>query len=660
MNQRLVYLDLSRFIINVANFIDSTPLCVIEQIAKSMSLYFVEDENCRDTMIHKIKSKECIVIEVENGISHLTKDIQQKIISFVNFETSFDDWTASTLETAFFHVLDFRVGNNYVVDPDFKIGMKTSQEPYLYDPAILYRICLDRNIKTTQFTTMEEMGECVKNSFTTEHLVTTINEIVSEMEVIDLIKLKDFLTQPIQNEPINVEHINVENVECTTIETNPVKKLKPYVPSGSAIVDVITSLTKKFEDFTFLINRFTPLSHEEAAYISAYLYGIDVTESIDPMKQYLHIKRLAGKKMLDTYLPIDDPTFKDKYMYAFNDWYKVLNHWNPKFNSLYNESHIKKFCQRNGYLSMSREENMKNLFMSRAIPSFHLGVLPKLIKDETSKCKIKTLILQDTIEEVKDSSQLITYGTIDDEKDDSSMVCTVEGYTEYLKNVKSFTHPVHVGEIIPKVAIDKLKQMCIDNVSKHQEFGYLYDAIILVETLDVKLNSEARIFKESYIEDNVPFIDDFLEGLLELGMYMRGWKVKRENGEDPILYPLEEKSTFFFPDEDNYGKILINVSKAIHRLEKIILKCPNELKLLFTNLPLIIATFDGDKVEYIANQNVEMGLTIMDRILICKEGDSIHGCIRMSSDKFLSSYCFYSLVVGTVPKFSMSNVDLIS
>lgn len=78
------------------------------------------------------------------------------------------------------------------------------------------------------------------------------------------------------------------------------------------------------------------------------------------------------------------------------------------------------------------------------------------------------------------------------------------------------------------------------------------------------------------------------------------------------------------------------------------------------NLPLIIYNYLNNR--FTQSNSSDEGLTIYDRINIVKEGEdgSIQSCIRMTSNKFVSSAYYYMRLLSLYVPFHISDVSYIS
>ena len=660
MSHRQTIVDLSRLYVNIGRFDPNTPLCAIIQVGKCMAIDIAHEERLALSdpknvhhLINKIMSREIRRITFKGTISHLEMKVKQLVACFVNSDPGLK-WDNSTLEAAFFHTISFRDGKDYDVDPNFQMGFKTPENPHNYDPCILYRICLDKGLRTTRSTTMEEMADMVRASMEDrKQIVTSIESLVQNLATRDLIAVRTYIAslKPTLHIPTSVTTAAPPKAHTRDI---PDKDIKSWT------ADVVGGIHRNFRDYMYLINRFNPTTHEDAIGITAFLFGIDITDSLNPLKQYREIRRLADIQKIGEYVPIGDPIFSTRYL-SNPTWYRINAVWNPKFNAFYGEDAVTVFANDEGYHPDSMESAEGFLAMSRVTPTFHMGIVPQMITSVDQK--IETVIGKDPILEV-DQDSLISYGISEiTDRSELPIILTAEELTSYFKSVQNFTNPGKAGEQISKIAITKLKRICETRMAQEsktiaKEFSNLLEVIVDIEKKSIEFNKEARELKTLYdsSDSSRENIAGFLGSVLELGMYMRGWRIPRYQVSDPNNFPLAERETHVESGEENSGLLMSNVAKAIGKLEAAAQK-----EVCLSQLPLIVNVTNADgEVEYIVNRDDDKGLTIMDRVRICKVGETVHACIRLSSSHLLASYSFYALAVGIIPPFNIKNIAYIS
>jgi hypothetical protein len=202
----------------------------------------------------------------------------------------------------------------------------------------------------------------------------------------------------------------------------------------------------------------------------------------------------------------------------------------------------------------------------------------------------------------------------------------------------------------------------------------LKSAIRLVDMRDIELSQHAQeILKMSSPSNNGGGDEKVrdqtvrsFEQLLNLGMYMRGWKVSQSTEKSPHPFPLSSLDTIVEPERQ--AEVDLNVTAAIAEYEKSIDEITNsEVRRLVRSAPLLRLISRGGSggttgllPHFGATVNVEQGFTIEDRVGIVKDGveGSLFSCMRMSSNLLVASAYYYLITsLGHDPGFDISLMD---
>ena len=112
-------------------------------------------------------------------------------------------------------------------------------------------------------------------------------------------------------------------------------------------------------------------------------------------------------------------------------------------------------------------------------------------------------------------------------------------------------------------------------------------------------------------------INSFVK-LLELGMYMRGWKVSQNTENEPFPFPLSSSDSIVEPERQ--PEVDLNVTIAIREYEESLdAITDSELRRLVRSAPLLRLISRGGTPSsplphFGATVNIEQGLTVEDRI----------------------------------------------
>lgn len=220
-------------------------------------------------------------------------------------------------------------------------------------------------------------------------------------------------------------------------------------------------------------------------------------------------------------------------------------------------------------------------------------------------------------------------------------------------NMRSFQMPNKPNGIeFEEHQINRLIVLCNDEIKDREPAKARLNLVTTINRLkeEIKLISkEVKQMCNIYHNDKVlkPVILNILNNLVEMTMYMRGWRSKNKS-ETKENYPLINTSVF------NQTNVDINTNLAIHKFEESCLAFP-----LFLNLPLY-RYIDG---KYVASSTKESGLTIGQRLNIVKLGyssDNVSACIRITSNLFGASAHYYLQLLGVELPFDIKELRYIS
>ena len=175
----------------------------------------------------------------------------------------------------------------------------------------------------------------------------------------------------------------------------------------------------------------TPQNHEEAIIFSGKRFGIDISESNNPIRQFYHLCERFNHNIDGVYSPIEDDVFQR--MYLMNpQWFNVKNHWCEKLNCIYNIKNLRLFLKSEGFktsefYNKSINELEKILIGTRYDNNYYLGLNPYSNEEFTA-------IEKENIIEI-DPELIITVGSI---KNKNILYVTPKELASYFRNVKKF------------------------------------------------------------------------------------------------------------------------------------------------------------------------------------------------------------------------------
>ena len=524
---------------------------------------------------------------------------------------------------------------------NFKYGIQTPDEPDKLNACVLFGICKANRIETRSDSTLDEMASNIKLLFSLRnpsisHSIRTAiidNMMYGGCEGYQLINVLSLI-----NPLLSLKFINNNITENSEIFMNHQIEIKH------------DELVRVANNIRLRNIRTKPRSPAEAVAMAAIYHKIDISEVRNPLAEFQELTR-------SRYIPLD-PVLINRLKQSEEHPDIIANpRLNVTFNpnlpcELYDNDDLITMCLNEGYSETDTrmEEPYTILQTAYLMPTFFHGrqevdIMNKLttLADEVDELEYDNVILFLNRSE-NNNARVYTYGEL----------------ASTFASFKRFQKPDGNNEMFTMEAINKLSVLCGKDQYQNESENSFMERLELGREIDnIKLymddnHEQVRQFiarYEQFSSENQQKIRDFIELLLKCGMYMRGW-----SGEGPYL--LTAISTNVPADEQ--PNIELRVTQSIGDLES----CFEEMNLfdgdfgnLAKELPLMF--YNSRNNELLPSTNEEEGLTIYDRINIVKGGDdgSIQSCIRMSSNRFISSAYYYMKLMSMPITFNIADLD---
>lgn len=662
---------------------ENTPYCVFLQIFKSFG-YDIDIGLLNNSLITKllkeIRTKKIV------SIQDVTRENAIEVAQMINRD---EHWDFKKLKEAFNHLKKYYlVFKPEIPVLDFSIGMKTNDDPLNYDSCILYRICSYYGLSLTSSTTLEDMYIMVRLlNENVENLKSSLQKNIDSMNKNKLISVIVSMKKE------NFTNINpiilLEKKECLENVSN----------SDKIDLTKLSEVCDKIKNYNYLAYRHEPKNYEESIILSAIIFGINLIDAINPTEQYQHIKHCFLRNI--QYEPINDDLFHKKYKINKNH-YDVTKTWNPYLTSIYDSTQIEKFARFEGYstLHLSEGEIMTYngfLQLMNVSNTFYHGINPNMIKTLDQIITVEIDI--DTIENYS-YDELISYGI---ESEGKFFVFNIATLTEYFEHEQMFKNPLDVKEIFTDESILKLKYICFQIIGNNSDqlCEEEYNSIIsYVSSINMGENDiindiikESRYIErinkskkssiiEKYtkllktienIEKNISYVNEydkklkyyythgyketittFLNYILELGYYFRGWKVEKvDKSIDKEILPINSLNSYI--SESNFDQIEQNSIEHLLKINTFLNGLNSDTVKIIKQIPLIHISKNGSNIIFLHNKRVNQGLTVVDRINICVENKDINSCMRTSSNYFLSTAYYYMSILGLNKPFNIKD-----
>jgi hypothetical protein len=357
-----------------------------------------------------------------------------------------------------------------------------------------------------------------------------------------------------------------------------------------------------------------PCTNSEAIAAAALQFKEDLTYSKNPLFDYY------SRQLYNDYI---DPELV-KILRMNRNIINMRKYFNPVFALDYYTKHtLSEMSRKVGFNPRLNELNMYlNMQTNYLTDNFYHGWQVKMLSDESPF----------TLETLGDYNNVVCYGNF------------VDGFYGY-----TFGDLIHIYRVNKKlikpntveVLLDKREVATLLEIadSNCPELAYV---IRRIQKSNANDDKAILIFREIYEKLSKPLqeaIYKVLYKLLELGMYMRGWK-----GVGPYptsANPLQPQHMM------NTARRLKPMIEEYHK---------NEAAKMVLDLPL----YKFSHGTWKKSTSQQDGLTIYERLIIVDKNETVYACMRMSSNWLVSSAHKYFTVIGEPAPFNIRSLTHIS
>lgn len=376
------------------------------------------------------------------------------------------------------------------------------------------------------------------------------------------------------------------------------------------LITKLVHLRQRMTDY----NSRMPGTNAEAIALAALQYNTDISYSAIPIIDYY------SKKICNCYHDI-----RLRKIYTYNK--RILN-LTKTFNPLFPMSYYSRACLESlshGYGftgSLPNIDMYLNLQLNHTIDNFYHGWQEKLLRDTSA-------IL---FEDISGRDDIVCFGNFLD----GFLPYIVEELVDLYSTKNMFSHPNILEEELPPRAVITL-QTIANSISPE-----LSNILRRIKILDTQIDDDLKKVIHWYTELTVAeqnYAVNLLTKLLDLGMYMRGWKGKGDS------YPIKRRP--YTPEVDGF------VTIAFWPVYE---EYSNPVGKRILDLPLYRHTYGTWK----RSREIKDGITIFQRVAKVKNNADIYACIRMSSNWFICSAYKYLTLFGLPEPFNLNEIDYIS
>lgn len=622
-------------ILITGNLNPSIPYIVLKELAFEMGLLVSVERLENDVKYWAKIFKKLTKLEPQK-ITDYEKD-HDLLIQMINPLES--KWENENLKNAYIFLnlfIEFLKGNQNDQTFNFsfmKAELQSNKNPCSFNACILYALCKSKNIiipLNASYQDMESLMIQYDQQKQSEEIDTiTVGSIdfhsEASPELFSPLAISQEYNSPVANSPVKCIEGRLEDKGLFQIYTE---------------IENLESESSLFTDINYVLDLVEPKNNIQAVILGSLLFNKDFTKYIEPLREFRRHKMNLGVSVSDVkmnHIEKMNPMINELYLY-FNPYiprnaYKldVMDHHLQMFSYLPSE-----------YIGTTSYQILQELHLQE---NFHLGFHFNIINVETP-------VLLDRIDDLQ-NFDLVCFGV----RDEVLQATSWKELKDIFQNMMMFVNPFEKKRVFTKEQIERLLRLgkWILN-SNHFRFRYLFENISertmqdikeCIETIEqIQFMQQTDFYfltniKHEYEVKTMKEKDLILlafEKLFLLTMFMRGWDGKTDD------LPIHHA-----PYPTNTPELEKKILECIFELDEINVKTKN----FIYKLPLMIW-----KNEFVQSVLEEQGLTIGDRIKIVKNGetDGVHSCVRMTSNVFGSSYCFYCKVFKIYEKFNIKDL----
>lgn len=631
-----------------------TPSFIIYYIARFCKISYKEykismDHYCEE-IIREINDFDYPEINIP---SHNSTDSElRRLIKFISPLSISTEWSNESIIEGYDHLMKFKNYRGEIYDKGdkekFHIGHKTDINPLAINEIIAYSMAKYHNYQMDRTTTFDEIIAFIERLLSRK--ITTFKNsllhIINGSDETTILKLY-----------YQIGNLSSGNEEIFELPDNKENKFAIDIP-------MLEMTFNDFFDKKRIATRMIPKTNYEAIIIIALKYGINVTHSSFPLKEFDNLKRR-------NFIP-HCPSFSKKYSIS-KSFFNLKKKWCLQLSNqnVYNIEQMRNFCLEEGFekvANLSFGECHSYLKSTKNVFNFYFGRHPL--------CESKISVIEhEPITEIEDEN-IICFGSEFDNKLD---YITFDELNDHFTANKMFISPVD-DEIIEDRAINKLKMFCQKITGKNlaivkKLLTTITDLEKIKKIMDTKSTDLKLLILKSSDQIKIN-INSFFIHALEMGLYMRGWKVRKD-----VDFPLISEDTIC-KDADEalcdkeyiktiYGENFVYTNKQFYidntiasyeKAKEILNSLPSEISIMIRSLNTIRFNKKG-KVEEIMGMIFKGASVSREETLVECMGNMFSGieknvsCIRTNSNWILYSSAWYMYLFGFEVPFKIDKID---
>lgn len=612
------------------------PNCVLHELADNKRID--ANENKLNDYVYRANIFKLISESEPTKVSYpFSQNDLSEVAAFLNPCPEIE-WTEYALVKSFNLMMNNiwnQPHNIKLLDKVKDFGYPTPSKLVSITPAVCYNILTHMKVDTKPNTSFESMISILSYGRIKPNLIKEISLTLSLHSSSKLLSILMDLNNSINNNNINgSSNINTHNSIFSSNTNNDDIDYKRL----SNICD--SKISKK----EIIGKSYVPTSKEEAIAAAAHFFSVDITCSSNPLLEYSNVvlHRQKSDPIMKELEDVNPKVFKLEYQF------------NPLLPlSMYSHSILILLLKKDNipHRRDSSDLELYNLLTTKyTVDAFHYGVLNKPKSYETI---IDLIDVRDNTSNNHSNNTIVSYGSV---INGFQLYQACELYTMFETN-RTFTDPE--SDVFSRSNILELKRICSKYCSPSSrlttsdkiQWKRLHDIILIIEELmsniSVCMNELVSNYYTKYNDKEKTDVKELLYDVVYAALKMRGWDGKSK-------WPVTH-----VPSVDDTDKVALLSGPYVSKITE---KAASMGKLGDYILKLPLLHISVDKEIYI-NSDPDRGLSIGDRLQIIKDYnygiDSVHACVRGSSNYLLISGCMYLSAIGEVFSFDIHDIHTI-
>jgi hypothetical protein len=177
-----------------------------------------------------------------------------------------------------------------------------------------------------------------------------------------------------------VDNISMQRKYLTSGSSDSKSKTLPNIKPSNLSQLLLDDAYAALNDYQKILLKIVPSNHEEAVILGSRVYGINLSESINPYAEYIKIRDtvslVSNQDFTGIYVPVDTQ-FRSRYI-KNPSWYHIKDTWTPILSLIYDNTKLSLFAYDEGYTPqhLRKDSPISLLHQARGSSTFYYGKHP--------------------------------------------------------------------------------------------------------------------------------------------------------------------------------------------------------------------------------------------------------------------------------------------